>query len=506
MAIIDNLVGFYSLEDDAASSTVTDDHSNGYDQTLTNDQNNYTSEQSVAAKVGDGFDLDGTNDFSSTGSAGGVTTTVSMQAWVQPDVNNVEQVLVYVGDGVETGGGRDHHILGITAAGKAFIETSRGSSGARAVGGTTLLTDGTWYHIFGVCRAPNDREIYVDAVSDGTDASTESLSGTQTDWSIGALPSGNSPYDGIIDEVGVWSVGKSESDISDLYNSGAGLAYPFAAGDKDVPVSAESLTLAAPAPTVVIDATEVATAEALTLASPAPVPAVSALPTAEALTLAIAAPTIVIDNQIVPAARALTLAAPAPAVEVRFLANVGDPAIGLGGFPIQKIVSALPAAQALTLAAPAPAVDTSGGVTVQPAAQALTLAGPAPTVQIDATPLPAAQGLTLATPAPAVKIDASVTPAAQALTLASPAPTIAIDATVAPAAMSLTLASLAPAGEVTFVPAAQAITLGTPAPSVRIDSTFGASVQSLTLAAPGPTISTGVSMGAAFLLINRTKK
>lgn len=238
MAVIDNLVAFYSLEDNAANSTIDDAHNVGpYDGVVVNDQNNFSSEQSVAAKVSLGFELDGTNDYGTVTGAG-ITTLITLQAWVQPDVNNVEQTLVYVGDGTISGGGADHHRLGIDSNGKAFIETQRGSTGARATGSTTLLTDGTWYHLIGVCRATNDREIYVNNSSDGTNAGSEVLVGTATVWSIGAWSDGTAPYDGIIDEVGVWSVGKSTADISSLYNSGSGLAYPFAAGSVSSSLSA----------------------------------------------------------------------------------------------------------------------------------------------------------------------------------------------------------------------------------------------------------------------------
>ena len=42
--------------------------------------------------------------------------------------------------------------------------------------------------------------------------------------------------DGILDEVGIWDVALSADDISDLYNSGSGLAYPFtvAAGNSQM--------------------------------------------------------------------------------------------------------------------------------------------------------------------------------------------------------------------------------------------------------------------------------
>jgi len=45
-------------------------------------------------------------------------------------------------------------------------------------------------------------------------------------------PSGLSTadFDGLIDEVGIWSRALNSTEVSELYNSGSGLAYPFTTG------------------------------------------------------------------------------------------------------------------------------------------------------------------------------------------------------------------------------------------------------------------------------------
>jgi hypothetical protein len=230
-ATTSELVAFYSLEDNAANSAVDDAHTavGPYDGVVVNDETNYSSEQTIAAKVSNGFDLDGTNDYV-TITGGSITQTATLQAWVQPDSTAAEQILVYVGDGTITGGGADHHVLGIDNSGRAFILTQRGSAGGRATGTTNMATDGTWYHVVGVCRATNDREIYVNNSSEGTNTGSEPISGTMTTWSIGAYSNGTNPYNGTLDEIGVWSDGLTTGEISTLYGGGSGLAYPFSGG------------------------------------------------------------------------------------------------------------------------------------------------------------------------------------------------------------------------------------------------------------------------------------
>jgi hypothetical protein len=47
------------------------------------------------------------------------------------------------------------------------------------------------------------------------------------DFTIGSRADGNTAFDGRIDEVGIWSRVLTASERTQLYNGGAGLAYPF---------------------------------------------------------------------------------------------------------------------------------------------------------------------------------------------------------------------------------------------------------------------------------------
>jgi hypothetical protein len=234
MAITDNLVAFYPCYDNAASTTIVDEHA-----TFDMSANKNTSGLTTTGKITLGFDLDGTNDFATDGGNFGasVQQTVTLGCWATFDRNNVEQILLYIGDGNLSGGGRDQHELGVDSSGHPYIETARGSTGARATAtGTTVATDGTWYHIVGVCSATNAREIFVNSTSGGTNSGSEALSGNQTDGSLGAFPDGSSPLDGKICECGIWSAGMASGDISSWYAGGSGLAYPFSAGGLGIPL------------------------------------------------------------------------------------------------------------------------------------------------------------------------------------------------------------------------------------------------------------------------------
>lgn len=84
-------------------------------------------------------------------------------------------------------------------------------------------------------------ELWINGVSQGT-VTSASFTGGQNctgTFSLSSLGSGIQWYwDGIMDEVGVWSKWLSDAEISELYNSGAGLTYAGTAGTVSVTVSA----------------------------------------------------------------------------------------------------------------------------------------------------------------------------------------------------------------------------------------------------------------------------
>jgi hypothetical protein len=83
----------------------------------------------------------------------------------------------------------------------------------------------TWYHVVGVINGTS-KEVFIDGTSLGTDT-VSNLSGTNgNNVRIGGLyspgPFGSlTPYQGILDEVAVFSTALSSTNVSSIYNSGA---------------------------------------------------------------------------------------------------------------------------------------------------------------------------------------------------------------------------------------------------------------------------------------------
>lgn len=113
--------------------------------------------------------------------------------------------------------------------------TNRGTVQSDVLGAPSTATP---YHI--VCGHDSVNNLvfmYVNGVAQ-TPVATSGAGGDSTSvFNIGA--GGDSAgfcWDGLIDEVGFWKRVLTSGEVASLYNAGAGLAYPFAAGGAVIPV------------------------------------------------------------------------------------------------------------------------------------------------------------------------------------------------------------------------------------------------------------------------------
>ena len=113
----------------------------------------------------------------------------------------------------------------------------------------------------------NQLRFYKNATADGSNPfSYSSTFNAGITYRIGCV--GASGYqDGIIDEVGVWTRVLSATEITELYNSGAGLTYPFSA-DKTVTPSALTLSTTSQSPLYLITISKNNLSLSLALKSP----------------------------------------------------------------------------------------------------------------------------------------------------------------------------------------------------------------------------------------------
>lgn len=114
-----------------------------------------------------------------------------------------------------------------------------GGYSADITGSSSFTANSRWYFI---CGKQNDtgRELFVDGKSEGNLSRAFDINGTTTVW-VGFNDQAVQYWNGLIDEIGVWNRSLTNTEITQLNNSGAGMTYPF--------VSAVTLTSPADAST-----------------------------------------------------------------------------------------------------------------------------------------------------------------------------------------------------------------------------------------------------------------
>ncbi len=220
MALTTNLVSYYKLDESSgnASDTV------GANNLTNNGTTGYAS-----ALINNGIDLGTTNSSkwlsSSTEYGISATGAITISLWLKmrTEISSSEQC--FLARSV------------INASGSSIQMSYEYNSGTRRVrflryGSTNSLqyytiTMGTanWHH-FVVTFDGSTILGYVDGVQRTTEANsgTQSIGGTA--MSVGAT-GGTLHTSAYMDEIGVWSRALSGAEVTSLYNSGAGLAYPF---------------------------------------------------------------------------------------------------------------------------------------------------------------------------------------------------------------------------------------------------------------------------------------
>ncbi len=208
---------YYKL--DETSGEVVDSTGNG---------NNGTAEnltRGATGKIENAFDFD--ESLNSSVYLGNPTDlnfsyldNYSISLWIKTE----DQGAMLIGkDG--GGGSQSQYRVYIDRGGLAGVGTGR-TDFTRS---TTNVSDNTWHHIVSVYNGTEN--IFVDGVHEATGTNGSDL--FDADVYIG-IRENNIPesvrYDGLIDEIGLWNRSLTASEVSDLYNSGDGLAYSTVAG------------------------------------------------------------------------------------------------------------------------------------------------------------------------------------------------------------------------------------------------------------------------------------
>jgi len=224
MALTTDLVSYWKLDEDAANTTVADAHGSNTGTASTNTANLYI----AGGKIDSAFDFDGSSQYITVESINGLasTTALTFSLWINP--NSFLSADAGKGTVLVTNGWRDMIQLRGDDGNAGKIATYFGQYNYYS----TAISTGEWTHVVATVDG-TALKIYINNVSESFTLST-SLDFYSDPYitSIGCQVM-NGPFryvDAKIDEVGIWSRALTSDEVTELYNSGDGLAYPFTAG------------------------------------------------------------------------------------------------------------------------------------------------------------------------------------------------------------------------------------------------------------------------------------
>jgi len=220
MALIDNILSYWKFED------LTDSHGS-------NDLTNSGAGTGVSGKILNCFDFENDDSDYCDTSLSFPSGDFSVSCWIYYETpGNYDKPACI--DKSEAGSLSLFAVERNTSNYWTFYVVNTTNSQYVATANSTLST-GVWTHIVGTYN--NTTKAVTLYINGSAQTSTGTLSGTRAtptgNFTIGAgfyNSSRGNYFDGLIDEMGLWSKVLSSEEVTSLYNSGDGFTYPFSVG------------------------------------------------------------------------------------------------------------------------------------------------------------------------------------------------------------------------------------------------------------------------------------
>jgi hypothetical protein len=226
MALIDNLISYWKL--DEASGNALDAHGAN---ALTETSGTIAS---AAGKIGNARDFEATGDteyFEIADNADLSTGDVdfAFQCWINAESVGANRRIA----GKWGSAGNLEWLLLVTSSDLVRFQVSNDGTASVSVEASThgAIVAATWYHV--ACwhdSVNNQIGVAVNAGTPNTTAHSTGVFDSATAFTLGAA-NATQHWDGLLDEAAFWK-GRilTSQERTDLYNGGAGLAYPLVPG------------------------------------------------------------------------------------------------------------------------------------------------------------------------------------------------------------------------------------------------------------------------------------
>ena len=445
----DGLVSYWSM--DETSGTRADSHGS-------NDLTDNNTVGSATGKINNGsdFELSNSEYLSITDAAQSgldLSGDLSMSGWIKLEQlpSTAGQYFMIIGkddtDQASDAGRQFNWIIDPSTNKMRFLWWAPALNNKESVSAFAAGDVGTFVHV-AVTLDISSRVVtfYVDGVAEtGTNnsGSSTSIQNTDAPFCVGARQttggSGALFFDGVLDEIGIWDRVLTSTEIGQLYNSGAGLAYPLIVGTNvstTATVLSAAFSIPAPAPSASVIVSPSVLSASFT--APAPAPVFSSSIPAITLTAAFSAPAASISIGVSTATTVLSAAfvLPVPTVltpDAHVAATALAAAFSAPNPTVTGHASTGAAVLVATFSAPSP--SATGNATAQATALTATFAVQSftiPNVGVSVTVLTA----TFSVPTPSVRHGAEITVTVIVGTFVIPSPFISLGARLVPSPLS----------------------------------------------------------------------
>lgn len=216
MALIDNIVAYWKL--DESSGNAADSTGNGYTLTI---QGTTTYSPALIANGGDLGSTDANSNGFSRGDGMSIDLSgaSSVSLWVKFTGTpiGIRRLMTW---GSTTGTSRYFQLNYDDATTTLTVNASNSNINA-----TIDLTDSAWHQVGYTCSAAGATTLYHNGTSVATGSRSTDTASAQ--FAIGNVSAFNFGSPAIFDEIGTWSKELTSAEMTELYNSGIGLSYPF---------------------------------------------------------------------------------------------------------------------------------------------------------------------------------------------------------------------------------------------------------------------------------------
>lgn len=216
MALSDNLTSYYKLDENAANTTVEDSKGNKTGTSTTN-----TSNLSVTGKINTAFDFAGADNIALPANIFSNPTEVSINFWAKANNATSNYFLVNFNDST----GAPWINVSYNSLNSIRGRIYDGSAG-EIISNNFTSTD---ILMITLTAKEGDRvDFYINGNLEGSNTSFGTFTQIATNANkIGSNRVGGQELDGWMDEFGIWDRKLTQTEITELYNSGSGLAFPF---------------------------------------------------------------------------------------------------------------------------------------------------------------------------------------------------------------------------------------------------------------------------------------